>query len=94
MNYIDGQQLNRVLSASNDYYRLCPYRSTQQDYQDWLEQMPESMRKSMEQRGYRDTIKSTVFRRFYFELYNQSKDEYMRQHLSDQDFHAWEDAGK
>lgn len=90
---MDEEQLHRIDAALNDFYRLHPYRSTQQDFQDWLEQLATPLQIRSKQ-SYREAVRSTAFRQFYFASYYQQRDEYMRNHLSAEDFQAWKNAEK
>ena len=55
-------------------------------YAEWLEGLPDNIRKSMEQRGFEGCKTSFPFTRYVNERNDIGMDEWMREHLSPEDY--------
>lgn len=84
-------QLFRIGNASVHYHqaREMGFNPTVDDWREWLAGLPERMRTFMAAEGFEAGKRALPFRRYYLERRDAGLDEFMRQHLSNEDYAAW-----
>ena len=63
---------------------------TEGDFAEWLEGLPENMRNDMAARGFEQCKTALPFTRYVLEKHDIGMSEWMRTHLSEEDFHFWQ----
>ncbi|MBD3631294.1 hypothetical protein [Cyclobacterium sp.] len=62
---------------------------TKEDFEDWLEVLPENIRKDMEAKGFEACKTALPFTRHVLERHDVGMEEWMREHLSEDDYKWW-----
>jgi len=62
------------------------FSPTEKDYEEWLEGLPENIRKDMQKRGFQECKSILSFTRYVNEKNDIGMDEYIRQHMDPEDF--------
>jgi len=79
--------LFRVGNASFRYHRLDDrHEPAKIDFQEWLEGLPEPIRKEMERKGFEQCKGILSFTRYVNEKNDIGMDEWLRQNLSSEDY--------
>lgn len=70
------------------------YSPTYQDFLDWLEGLPSNIRKAMEEKGFEECKTALPFTRHVMERNDIGLDNWMRKHLSNEDYEWWRSIDK
>lgn len=81
----------RIGNAASEYHKQAQkeYQPTQQDYEEWLAGLPENIRLAMRAKGFENCRTNSPFTRFVLERRDVGLDEWMKEHLSDEDYTFW-----
>jgi hypothetical protein len=82
-------QLFRVGNAAFHYHRLADLVDDERlnfFFEEWLEGLPTNIRADMQKRGFDECKSSLPFTRYVNERVDIGMDEWMKQHLSDEDY--------
>lgn len=81
--------LQEIVVASENYYSLLTEQPGFLTYQDFLGQLPDYLRNYFQKKGYEASCKSPVFKRYVLEEKGWSKDQFMRNLLSEKAYQVW-----
>lgn len=70
------------------------YSPTYEDFLDWLEGLPPNIRTAMEEQGFEGCKTALPFTRHVMERNNVGLNEWMKTHLSNDDFEWWNSTSK
>lgn len=62
---------------------------TEDDFNDWLQGLPENIRKEMKAKGFEACKTALPFTRHVLEMHDIGMEEWMREHLSEDDYKWW-----
>ncbi len=82
----DTAQDKRVSKAMAQYYEDAPKAPNINDWESWVEVLDEPMKSGFRAIGFEKSKTALPFMRFYLELYDYGVRDYMRKHLSPNDF--------
>jgi hypothetical protein len=85
-------QLFRLGNAAMHYYHKT--EPTEDDYQHWLQGLPENLSKAMIAKGYRECKSALSLQRHALERRDVGMDKFMRSLLNEQDFNIWQNNGR
>tara|TARA_B100002049_G_scaffold236470_1_gene223274 strand:+ start:3638 stop:4009 length:372 start_codon:yes stop_codon:yes gene_type:complete len=84
-------RLFRFGNASYIYYQEAEdLEPTETDFEEWLTGLPENMRDGMKERGFESCKSVLSFSRYVMEKNDIGMKEWMKNHLSEDDFKEWE----
>lgn len=63
-------------------------------FQEWLEGLPDNIRRDMQKKGFEACKTMLPFTRYVNERTDIGMDEWMKMHLSNEDYAAWRDMGR
>ena len=70
------------------------YSPTYEDFLDWLDGLPSNIRKAMEEKGFEGCKTALPFTRHVMERNDIGLDEWLKAHLSNDDFEWWNSTNK
>jgi hypothetical protein len=89
MSSLDNDYLLRIGKTSVDYYNQIDFKPTKQDFKDWVVSLKEPMKSHFKDMAVSDCIGVLNFKRFFLESRDYGMDEFMKLHLSDEDYKEW-----
>jgi hypothetical protein len=89
-------RLFRIGNAAYIFHREADTTTkiSEEYFHEWLEGLPDNMKKDMQRKGFEACKSILPFTRYVNERCDIGMDEWMKNHLSEDDFKAWLDAGK
>lgn len=79
----------RFGNLSVRYYQRAEAEPTETDFEEWLEGLPPNIAAAERQRGFAECRKALPLRRYALEKSDVGMDEFMRQHLMEEDYAEW-----
>lgn len=88
---MDLEQIQRVGKAQLEYYKVFPFKPTQEDFDTWIEGLPVgAFKRDMNEKGFEACKTALPFQRFYFEYrHDHGMTAYLRERLSPADFNHY-----
>jgi len=88
---IEVERMLRIGMVATKYHNGdgIKFEPSQQDWEDWLGGLPERAAVIFRKDGFEKGILALPFRRFYMELNDIGFEEYMKKHLSVEEFAIW-----
>ncbi len=92
----ESEQLFRALmfNYGNAIFRYHQVEPTPEDYEQWLEGLPDRARKTFEEMGFEQNKLSFPLKRFANEMRDKGMDEYIKSLLKPEDYKAISEMGK
>ena len=92
----ESEQLYHALmfNYGNAAYRYHQVEPTQEEYEQWLEGLPERARKTFEEMGFEQNKLSFPLKRFANEMRDNGMDEYIKSLLKPEDYKAINEIGE
>ena len=89
-------RLFRIGNAAFIYHRQASSTNkfTEEYFHEWVDGLPTNMKTDMEKKGFEACKTMLPFTRYVNERCDIGMDEWMKNHLSDDDFKFWLDSGK
>ncbi len=90
-------QLFRIGNATYRYHQLASQpdiKSLRLYYEEWLEGLPKNIQVAMRNQGFEACQNHIPFTRYVNERTDIGMDEWLKQHLSQEDYKAWSEQGK
>jgi hypothetical protein len=85
----------RVGNAGYEYYHNPEVvEVTEDDFAQWLDEMPEKMKRTMQAKGFEACQFMLPFRRYVLAKKDIRLEDYLKQHLSPEDWAAWQELQK
>ncbi|WKN46508.1 hypothetical protein [Tunicatimonas pelagia] len=90
------EQNFRVGNAAYLYHQqaLILEEPTEEDFQHWLEGLPENIRRNKEAEGFEKCRTHVPFTRHVMERRDIGMDDWMKRNLSDEDYNFWQQSGQ
>lgn len=80
----------RLFRIGNTTFRYhTAIEPTESDYLNWLEGLREPIKSAMKEKGYQACMSTLSLKRHAMELADHGLDEYLKQHLSEDDYTWW-----
>lgn len=79
----------RFGNLSVRYYQRPEAEPTEEDFEEWLQGLPANIAAAERKRGFAECRKTFSLRRYTLEKSDVGMDEFMRQHLTEEDYFEW-----
>ncbi|WP_224995366.1 hypothetical protein [Cesiribacter sp. SM1] len=86
---VDFQRILHIGEVAFSYYQVQRSSPSEQDYEGWLNSLPEIISRQYQLLGYERGKHSIDFRRYFMAIRQQDMFNYMEENLSREDFKLW-----
>ena len=86
----DSLSLANIINACQEYYKQGNTGPSKEDFQVFVESLPENLQKYFIRKGFSKSCKTSLFKRFVLEKSGQSMDRYLADRLSSSEFRLWQ----
>lgn len=83
--------LSRIASSSKEYYQLLNDGPQPEHFADFLDMLPKGIQLYYQQKGFEESRKSVLFRRFVLEQAGRRMDSFLQERLNIDEFKLWKE---